>query len=202
MNNDHMNNDKITAVPGVMSSLMLMCCLFFSCGAEATAPRIAPTLFGEERKTEVVSYQSGVVDAAARSENALTVELVTEAFAAAGKTLAVDVLPSKQLAKYALVNGDAAALIGGQKDLTVQEANDYRVVAFYVQENAANEKAVSLIVSKKHARGNELHQAFSEGLLKIVKSGKYLEILEKHLGKEHVPAGYFNRLKRYNPGLK
>lgn len=201
-----MNNYKITAVPsampGVMSSLMLMCCLFFSWSAEATAPRIAPTLFGDERKTEVVSYQSGTLEAAARSENALTVELVTEAFAAAGKTLAVDVLPSRQLAKYALVNGDAAALIGGQKDLTVQEANQYRVVTFYVQGNAANEEAVSLIVSKKHTRGNELHQAFSEGLLKIVKSGKYLAIVEKHLGKEHVPAGYFNRLKRYNPSLK
>lgn len=201
-----MNNYKITvapsAMPGVMSSLMLMCCLFFSWSAEATAPRIAPTLFGEERKAEVVSYQSGAADAAARSEHALTVELVTEAFAAAGKTLAVDVLPSRQLAKYALVNGDAAALIGGQQDLTTQETNDYRVVAFYVHGTAANEKAVSLIVSKKHTRGNELHQAFSEGLQKIVRSGKYQEILEKHLGKEHVPAGYFNRLKRYNPSLK
>jgi hypothetical protein len=197
------NNQYLTSVPLVgMTGVLAMFLLFCSCTEQATAPRISAQLFGEETKADIVGYQSSPMDANARAENALAVEIVTEAFNAAGKTPVVNVLPSRQLAKYALTNNDAAALIGGQRDLTAQEASQYRVVTFYLQGRGAAEEPVSLIFSNKHARANELHQAFSEGLQKIVNSGKYLEMLEKHHGKEHVPAGYFSRLKRHNPNLK
>jgi len=46
----------------------------------------------------------------------------------------------------------------------------------------------------------ELQPAFNEGLQKIIKSGKYLEILEKYHSK--APADYAGRLKRHNPSWK
>ena len=185
---------------GVVTPLFFVFCLFLSWSAAATAPRVAPQLFGEERKADVVGYQAGPVDA--KSESALAVELVSEAFAAASKTPVVDVLPSRQLAKYALTTHDAVALIGGQQDLTAKEKSQYRVVTFYLRGSGASEEPVLLIFSKKHVRGNELYKAFNEGMQKIVKNGKYMEILEKYHGKEPVPAGYFSRLKRYNPNIK
>jgi hypothetical protein len=182
---------------GSMARLLFVFCLIFSWSAQATAPRITPQLFGEEQKADIVGYQfAEPLDAAARSESAQQVEIVTEAFKAAGKTPAVDVLPSKQLATYALFNNDAAALMGSVHDLAAKDTNQYRVVAFYLK----GDEPVSLIFSKKHARGNELYQAFSEGLQKIIKSGKYLEIMEKY--HTRMPADYARRLKRHNPGWK
>lgn len=180
--------------------LLAMFCLVCSWSAEATAPRIAPQLFGEEKKADIVGYPFAPAEAAAKSDGELAVEIVTEAFKAVGKTPAVDVLPSKQLAKYALFNSDAVALMGSPQDLTAKEKNQYRVVTFYLR--AQGDEPVSLIFSKKHARGNELQLAFSSGLQKIINSGKYLEILEKHYGKGQVPSDYASRLKRHNPGWK
>lgn len=175
-----------------------MFCLVCSWSAEATAPRIAPQLFGEEKKADIVGYQFAPSDASAKSDGELAVEIVTAAFNAAGKKPVLDVLPSKQLAKYALFNKDAVALMGRLQDLTAREKNQYRVVTFYLR--AQGEEPVALIFSK--ARGNELQLAFSQGLQKIIKSGKYLEILVKYCGKGQVPADYASRLKRHNPGWK
>jgi ABC-type amino acid transport substrate-binding protein len=177
--------------------------LLCSCGAQAaTAPRITGQMFGEEKKADIVGYQALPMDASAKSESALAMEIVTEAFKAAGKTPTVDLLPSKQLAKYALLNNNVVALLGSPQDLTEQEKNQYRVVTFFLKGSAPGEESVSLIFSKKNARGDEWHQAFNEGLQKILKNGKYLEILEKDRGKGQVPSDYVNRLKRHNPGWK
>lgn len=181
-----------------MARLLAMFCLVCSWSAQATAPRIAPQLFGEEKKADIVGYQFAPTETAAKSDGELAVEIVTEAFKAAGKTPAVDVLPSKQLAKYALFNKDAVALMGSPQDLAAKEKNQYRVVTFYLRAQGA--EPVSLIFS--NARGKELHKAFNQGLQKIINSGKYLEILEKHHGKGRVPADYTSRLKRHNPGWK
>lgn len=182
---------------GSAARLLAMVFLVFSWSAQATAPRITPQLFGEEKKADIVGYQfAEPLDAAARSEIALEVEIVTEAFKAAGKTPAVDVLPSKQLATYALFNNDAAALMGRVQDLAAKDTREYRVVAFYLK----GDEPVFLIFSKKHALGNELYQAFNEGLQKIIKSGKYLEIVEKY--HTRMPADYARRLKHHNPGWK
>lgn len=199
-----MKNYKITGFSrsawGGITRMLAMLCLVCSWSAEATAPRIAPQLFGEEKKADIVGYQFAPLEAAAKSDGALAVEIVTEAFKAAGKTPTVDVLPSKQLAKYALVNKDAVALMGRSQDLTAKEKNQYRVVTFYLRDMVRGAEPVSLIFSK--ARGNELQPAFNQGLQKIVNNGKYLEILEKYHGKGQVPADYASRLKRHNPGWK
>lgn len=185
-----------------MTRLLAMFFLLCSCGAQATAPRITGQMFGEEKKADIVGYQSLPMDATAKSESALAMQIVTEAFKAAGKTPTVDLLPSKQLAKYALLDNNVVALLGSPQDLTEQEKNQYRVVTFFLKGSAPGEEPVSLIFSKKNARGDELHQAFNEGLQKILKNGKYLEILEKDRGKGQVPSDYVNRLKRHNPGWK
>jgi len=192
------------SVWGDMPRLLAIFCLVCSWSAEATAPRIAPGLFGEEKKADIVGYQFAPLEAS-KSDGELpvgklAVEIVTEAFKAAGKTPLVDVLPSKQLAKYALFNNDAVALMGSPQDLAAKERNQYRVVTFYLRDMVRGEEPVALIFSK--ARGNELQPAFNQGLQKIVNNGKYLEILEKYHGKGQVPADYASRLKRHNPGWK
>lgn len=199
-----MTNYKIPGLSrftwGSMARLLAMFCLVCSWSAEATAPRIAPQLFGEEKKADIVGYRFAPLESAAKSDGELMLEIVAEAFKAAGKSPVVDVLPSKQLAKYALLNNDAVALMGSSQDLTAKEKNQYRVVTFYLRDGSSGEEPVALIFSK--ARGNELQLAFNEGLQKIIKSGKYLEILKKYRGKEQVAADYLNRLKRHNPSWK
>lgn len=175
---------------GLLAIFLLVC----SCSAQATAPRITPQLFGEELKADIVGYQSEPFDAAAKSDSALQVDIVKEAFKAAGKTPTVDVLPSKQLAVYALSNNDAVALMGVAQDIAAKK--QYRMVTFYLRAD----EPVSLMFSKKNVNGNELYQAFNEGLQKIVKNGKYLEILAKYHVK--VSADYVTRLQRHNSSWK
>ncbi|MDH2917036.1 MAG: hypothetical protein PXX77_09195 [Gallionella sp.] len=185
-----------------MAHLLAMSFLICSWSAEATAPRIAPKMFGEEKKIDIVGYQFAPLETTAKADNKLVLEIVTEAFKAAGKKPAVDVLPSKQLAKYALSNNDAMALMGNSEELTAKEKKQYRAVAFYLREISRGKEPVSLIFNKKDAHGNELYQAFNTGLRKIIKSGKYLEIIEGFHGKDQIPADYVDRLKRLNPGWK
>ena len=62
-----------------------------------------------------------------------------------------------------------------------------------------NEEPLSLIVGKTHPRADELFQAFQSGLRKIISSGLYRELMDKHRGKTEIPADYFQRLERYLP---
>ncbi|GAB5604849.1 hypothetical protein TK5_09280 [Sideroxyarcus sp. TK5] len=181
--------------------MLTLCCLVCSWSAQATAPRIAPQMFGEEKKADIVGFQFSPKEAAAKSENALLLDIVTVAFKAAGQAPVLDVLPAKQLATYALQNDEAAALMGSLADLPAKERGKYRAVTFYLGSKTTGNKAVALIFSKT-ARGNALHRAFSAGLRDIIRSGKYLEILETYHGKGQVPADYAARLKRQNPGWK
>lgn len=173
--------------------LLLIFCLLGSWSAKATAPRITPQLFGEEKKADIVGYQLS----ASRTDNDLALEIVQEAFREAGRTPTMDVLPSKQVAKYALFNNDAAALIGNQQDLTAEERSQYRAVTFYLRGAQGGEEPVCLFFGKRN--GGQWQRAFDEGLQKMVKSGKYLEILGKH---QKVPADYLKRLKQHNPHWK
>lgn len=189
-----MKNYSGFACSAGMSRLVAIVLLACSFSANATAPRISAQLFGEERKADIVGYQS--TSSEAKSESALAVEIVTEAFKVAGKSPIVDVLPSKQLAIYALFNNDAVALIGSPQDLAAKDKSRYRVVTVYLR--GANEEQVSLLFSNE--RGADLYKTFVEGMQKILKSGKYLEILEKYHIK--VSLDYVSRLKRHNPGWK
>lgn len=201
-----MKNDQAPILSGSTSAGMVrvLAIFFLACSwsAQATAPRIAPQLFGEEKRADIVGYQLAPLQAAGKPDGELVLEIVTEAFKTAGKTPVVDVLPSKQLAKYALLNHDAVALIGRIQDLTAQEKNRYRVVTFYLRDVVRGEEPVVLIFDKKSARGNELQSAFNEGLQKTINSGKYLKVLEKYHGKGQLHADYVSRLKRSNPGWK
>lgn len=180
--------------------LLAALCLICSWNVQATAPRVAPQMFGEEPKADIVGYQLAPPGSAAATEGELIVKIVNVAFRAAGKKPVVDVLPSRQLAKYALQNNDALALIGRANDLMDYEESQYRVVTFYLGADAHAGKPVLLIFSKEH--GYELHLAFTNGLRKILRSGRYLEMLEQHFGKGLVPADYASRLQRLNPGWK
>ena len=174
-----------------LTALLLMACSF---SAQATAPRITAQLFGDEKKADIVAYQSASSDA--KSEAELTLAIVTEAFKASGKTPIIDVLPSKQLATYALFNNDAVALMGSPQDLAGKDKKQYGVVAFYLR--GTDDEPVVLIFSNVH--GKELHKAFVSGMQKIIKSGKYLQMIEKSRGK--LPADYVGRLQRLNPSWK
>jgi len=174
-----------------LSALLLFACSF---SAQATAPRITAQLFGDEQKADIVAYQSASADA--KSETELTLALVTEAFKASGKTPIIDVLPSQQLATYALFNNEAVALMGSAQDLAGQDKKKYSAVAFYLR--GTGDEPVVLIFS--NARGKELYKAFVAGMKKILKSGKYLQRVEKSRGK--LPADYVGRVQRLNPNWK
>lgn len=177
-----------------MSQLLAAVLLVCSFSAHATAPRITAQMFGEERHAEIVAYQSA--SSSAKSESALTLEIVAEAFKSLGKAPVVDVLPSKQLASYALFNNEAVALIGSPQDLAAKDKKQFNVVTFYL--SAGGDEPVVLIFSKAH--GADLHKAFVAGMQKIIKSGRYLEIIEKTRGK--LPSDYVRRIKHLNPGWK
>ena len=174
-----------------LTALLLLACSF---SAQATAPRITAQLFGDEKKADIVAYQSATADA--KSETELTLAIATEAFKASGKTPIIDVLPSQQLATYALFNNEALALMGSAQDLAGQDKKKYSVVAFYLR--GAGDESVVLIFS--NANGKELHKAFVAGMKKILKSGKYLQLVEKSRGK--LPADYVSRVQRLNPSWK
>lgn len=171
-----------------LNAWIFLAAILYSFSAHATAPRITAQLFGEERKADIVAYQS----ADSKSETALTVEIVNQAFKAAGKSPIVDVLPSKQLATYALFNKDAAALIGTNDDVASKDKKQYQVVTFYL---GTTSSTVLFF-----ARGSDLHRFFVEGLLKILRNGTYAQIAEKSGIK--LPADYLSRIKRVNPGWK
>lgn len=187
----------------VTGLLLAIFCLVCAWSAEATAPRITPKMFGEEKNADIVGYQlAASSEVAAKPMGELVLAIVTEAFKAAGKTPTVDVLPSRQLASYALTNNEALALIGSLQDLTAKDKDQYSVVTFYLKGEATGEEPVALIFGKKNEHANELYVAFNEGMQKIIENGKYLEILEKYHGQGHVPADYAKRLKRQNPSWK
>lgn len=192
MNHHRSSGYAWRGIARLITASLLLC----SWNAQATAPRVAPQMFGEEQKADVVGYQTAQPGVAG-SDGKLLMHIVVEAFKAAGSKPVVDMLPSRQLAKYALQSNDAAALIGSAEDLTDSERGQYRVVTFYLRETG---KPVLLIFSKE--RGIELHLAFNKGLRKILQSGRYLEILEQHHGKGQAPADYATRIQRLNPGWK
>ena len=166
MKNYNKNQVPYRSLSTAVLGLLLALSLLMVGKAEATAPRISPKLFGEEKHADIVGYATAPASAANSAESALTVALVSAAFAAMGKTPSIDVLPSRQLARYALTQNDAVALIGDPSDLTAQEAANYRVVPFYLRSGTTNEEPLSLIVGKSHPRADELLQAFQSGLRK------------------------------------
>jgi hypothetical protein len=186
------------SVIGLLAVLFLLC----SVSAQATAPRVAPKLFGDEKPADIVGYQFVGTDSAARPISEFAIALVTEAYKAVGKAPVIDVLPSKQLATYALTNNDAAVLIGTPQDVSAKEQKQYRTVVFYIHGTAPGETLVALIFGNKKVESKALYSAFNEGMKKLIKSGRYLAILSDLNGKGSVPANALTRLKSHNPSWK
>lgn len=188
-----MKTRKADSMWGSVARLSAWLFLVCAWSAHATAPRITAQLFGEERKADIVAYQSVPAEAA---EHELAVEIVKEAFKAAGKKPILDVLPSKQLATYALTNHDVVGLLGSPQDWAGKDKKQYGIVVFYLKSRA--DEPVGLVFSQAH--GKTLQKSFIEGMQKLIKSGKYLQMVEKFRGK--LPADYVVRLKLQNPGWK
>lgn len=185
-----------------MARLLAVLLLTCSWSAQATAPRVAAQMFGEEKKADIVAYQITAMDADAHSESVLMLEIVQAAFKAVDKTPIVDMLPSKHLAMYALQNNDVVAMVGSVQDLADKDRKQYRAVAFYLSIARPDKEPVALLFGSKHKSAAEWHKAFGQGLKILVKRGDYLKMLEKHFSKEHIPANYLDQLKRLNPELK
>jgi len=203
-----MNNSKVfdlasTSLICMMRLLLMLSLIMCSWSVGATAPRVTAQMLGEEKKVDIVGYQSIPLNATANdSDGKLSLEIVAEAFKASGKTPIVDVLPSKELAKYALLNNGAAALIGSPGDLNAKEKNQYDIITFYLIPIESGGQQFSMIFRKMDVHAKELKNAFSNGLKNIIKTGKYLELVEKYHGKGKISTDYANRLKQYNPSWK
>ncbi|MDD2721509.1 MAG: hypothetical protein PHH47_09415 [Gallionella sp.] len=195
-----MENSKTsfhTLLAGLLAGVLLCC----ATGAHATAPRIAPQLFGEERKSDVVAYQLFSM-ASAKAGDEMIAELVRSAFSAGGENPVVDMLPSRQLARYALFNGDAAALVGLLSDVHEKERKQYRVVTFYLVGSDDRQEPVVLACRKQNSRADNLCKAFEQGLRQLIKKGQYRQIVDKQMGTGKVPADILEWLKPHNPGWK
>ncbi len=166
--------------------------LLLSFAAGATAPRISAQMFGVEKKDDIAAYSSA---GSGRDIDMLS-ELVMAAFAEKGLVPILDVMPSRQLARYALSSGDAPSLVGLQEDIPAR--GNYRAVAFYPGDQEG--KAEFLIFSREGKRAEELYRAFNAGLQEILKNGKYRKIVEKHHGR--LPQDIALKLKGLNPGWK
>ncbi len=176
--------------------------LMFSLSAHATAPRIAPKMFGEEQQVDVVGYQPEKSDNTAVTESKLVIDLLSEGFQAGGIKPVFDLLPSKQLAKYEFVINNAPALISSANDLTAKELKHYRKVTFFLADVTNGSEPVSLVFNQKNPRGDQLFRAFNQGMQQIIKDGSYLELLNKHLGKKKISHNFINLLKRHNANWK
>lgn len=145
-----MKTRKADSMWGSVARLSAMLFLVCAWSAHATAPRITAQLFGEERKADIVAYQSVPAEAA---EHELAVEVVTEAFKVAGKKPTIDTLPSKQLAIYALFNNDVVALLGSPQDLADKDKKQYSVVVFYLKSGGKSLSGLFLVKQMvKHSK--------------------------------------------------
>lgn len=166
---------------------------------EATAPRISSGMFGEEKKADILQYRLSMLGTSVDSEEKLITGIVTEAFKVGGKSPVLDVQPARQLAKYALFNGEVAALIGSPLDFNAREKKRYRIVTFYLSVGTTKGTEVALVFSGSHPAADDLFRAFESGIQQLIANGKYLEILEAHHGKDKIPPDYLDTLKLSNP---
>lgn len=173
------------------------CFLLLPLEVQATAPRVSAQMFGEEKHADIVGYQFSPIDEIAKLDGVVITEIVTEAFKASNMAPTIDMLPSKQLASYALINNEATGFIGLLQDLGDAAKNKYPFTNFFFR----GDDTVALIFSN-NKQGKAFHEAFNQGLQKIIKDGKYTEIMEKRFGNGKVPDDYLLKLKKQTPSWK
>lgn len=115
------------------SQLLATFCLFWSCSSYATAPRIAPQMFGEERKADIIAYETTPLVTTTQTDGGLVIAILSAAFNASGQKLIIDIVPAKPLAKYALLNNEVVAMIGDNQDISAKEKNQVIGEAFYLK---------------------------------------------------------------------
>lgn len=180
-----------------MLSLFGVLCLFAAGSVQATAPRIAAQMFGVESKADIAAYPFvQITDSSSKAEEELLLELVRAAYKAAGQEVVIDVMPSRQLAQYALQNGDVAALLGTNQD----SAAKTHAIVFFIREN--NEQPVSLIFNIKSEQANKRYKAFANGLNKIISDGQYAHIFSLYCGKDATAAEMIKHIKSLNQKVK
>lgn len=116
-----------------ISRLLITLCLFWSYGCYATAPRIAPQMFGEERKADIIAYEIPPLVTGTQTDGGLAIAILSAAFNASGQKLIIDIVPAKPLAKYALLNDEVVAMIGESPDISAKEKNQFLSEAFYLK---------------------------------------------------------------------
>ncbi len=116
-----------------IGQLLVALCLFWSDGSYATAPRIAPQMFGEERKADIIAYEIAPLVTTNQTDGGLAIAILSAAFNASGQKLIIDIVPAKPLAKYALLNNDVVAMIGESQDISAKEKNQFLAEAFYLK---------------------------------------------------------------------
>ncbi|MBK9160087.1 MAG: hypothetical protein IPM27_00705 [Nitrosomonadales bacterium] len=197
-----MNHSNRTRPFRHIAHLLAIGLMLNSWSAQATAPRVAPKMFGEAQQIDIVGYSSNQISAASEIEGKLTGDLLEAAFKAGGMQPNIDVLPSKQLAKYEFVVNQVPALIVAADGLSAKEKKRYRTVTYFLSDVVHAKSPVLLAFDLNNPRGAKLYKAFDQGLQKIVGSGQYLELMHKHLGQKALHADYLNQLKSLNPGWK
>lgn len=113
--------------------LLGVACLFFAYSAQATAPRIAPQMFGEERKADIIAYEISPLVTTSQTDGGVAIAILSAAFNATGQKLLIDIVPAKPLAKYALLNNEVVAMIGDNQDISEKEKNQVIAEAFYLK---------------------------------------------------------------------
>jgi len=136
--------------------------------ANAVAPRITQDMFGQEVSADILTYDS--VEANEKRALEIGVEIVKKAFDAENITMNIGVVPSKQLAIYALFNGDVRALIGMQRDLEPLDKSLYFRSVFYVHNVSGRNVLLVIYFDKNVQEAEKLFSDFNKGLEKIIDS--------------------------------
>lgn len=178
------------------SSLLLMFLFNFSI-ANAVAPRITQDMFGQEVSADILAYES--IETNDSQVTDITVEIVKQAFAIEETLLNIDVVPSTQLAIYALFNGDVLALIGNESDLTAFDKSQYFCSVFYIHDNATQKIPFALYIDKNAPNAEKLFTSFEQGLLKLLENQTYSDIIQSKSGKVE-PINYKELLNEYHQG--
>jgi len=132
----------------------------FSIAAYAVAPRISQDMFGQEINSDILAYDS--TNSNDRHHTEVAVQIAKQAFAIEQITLSIDIVPSKQLAIYALFNGDVRALIGKKSDLTSLDQSDYFNSVFYIYDDGTTKIPIALYINKNAQDAEKMFSSFNE----------------------------------------
>jgi len=92
---------------------------------------------------------------------------------------------------------DLCGVIKETGQFTVQRAFAGEAGNFVPLEIPRSTGPITVMIAGDQAQGAELGARIDEALKRMIKSGKYKQILEKYLGKGKVPGDWFDELEKY-----